>query len=154
MGFNSSTLCLIPLSGVNLKVQIQTSGPSRINVLPPRKGTVHLHSNVCWLCTVKQHMCTHIYSNESAALFCFFSDTFQVERSVKAEPVKLATSGYYYQESWRPLGGLTVQQFNESSAVIQCLKNKVINMFGDSTVRQWFEHLVAFAPGQCPLCQL
>lgn len=67
MGFNSPTLCLIPLSGVNLKVQIQTSGPSRINVLPPRKGTVHLQSNVCWVYTVKQHVCTgtHIYSNES-----------------------------------------------------------------------------------------
>lgn len=62
MGFNSSTLCLIPLSGVNLKVQIQTSRPSRINVLPPRKGTVHLHSNVCWLCTVKQHVCTHLFT--------------------------------------------------------------------------------------------
>lgn len=65
IGFNSSTLCLIPLSGVNLKVQIPTSGPSRINVLPPRKGTIHLHSNIYWLCTVKQQVCSHIYSNES-----------------------------------------------------------------------------------------
>lgn len=40
-----------------------------------------------------------------------------------------------------------MRQFNDSSAITQCLKNKVINMYGDSTVRQWFEHLIAFVPG-------
>lgn len=41
-----------------------------------------------------------------------------------------------------------MRQFNESSAVTYCLKNKVINMYGDSTVRQWFEYLIALAPGE------
>ncbi|XP_068184807.1 NXPE family member 3 [Antennarius striatus] len=66
--------------------------------------------------------------------------------SMKPEPIKPETSGYYYEESWRPLNGIRMQQFNDSSAVTQCLKNKVINMYGDSTVRQWFEYLVASAP--------
>lgn len=41
-----------------------------------------------------------------------------------------------------------MRQFNQSSAIVQCLKNKVINMYGDSTVRQWFEYLIAFVPGE------
>nr|XP_046259539.1 NXPE family member 3 [Scatophagus argus]XP_046259540.1 NXPE family member 3 [Scatophagus argus] len=66
--------------------------------------------------------------------------------SIKPQPINLATSGYYYEDLWRPLSGIKVRQFNESSAVTQCLKNKVIYMYGDSTIRQWFEHLIAFVP--------
>ncbi|XP_071333373.1 NXPE family member 3 isoform X2 [Trachinotus anak] len=74
-------------------------------------------------------------------------DKVEVESSsIKPEPVELAPSGYYYADSWRALGGFTMRQFNESSAITQCLKNKVINMYGDSTVRQWFEYLIAFVP--------
>ncbi|XP_018557870.1 NXPE family member 3 [Lates calcarifer] len=74
-------------------------------------------------------------------------DKVEVESSsIKPEPIKLEPSGYYYGDSWRPLGGVTMRQFNESSAITQCLKNKVINMYGDSTVRQWFEYLIAFVP--------
>uniref|UniRef100_A0A3Q3FKB7 NXPE C-terminal domain-containing protein n=1 Tax=Labrus bergylta TaxID=56723 RepID=A0A3Q3FKB7_9LABR len=50
-------------------------------------------------------------------------------------------SGYYYQGVWRSLGGTKVHQFNNSSAISQCLKGKVVHMYGDSTVRQWFEYL-------------
>lgn len=69
-------------------------------------------------------------------------------QSFKPEAVQLVSSGYYYRDSWRPLDGANIHQFNESSAIVQCLKNKVINMFGDSTVRQWFEYLIAAVPGQ------
>ncbi|CAI5657589.1 unnamed protein product [Oreochromis niloticus] len=55
-------------------------------------------------------------------------------------------SGYYYQGVWRPLGGTTVYQFNTSSAITQCLKGKAVHMYGDSTIRQWFEHLIATVP--------
>ena len=47
-----------------------------------------------------------------------------------------------------------MRQFNESSAITQCLRNKVVNMFGDSTVRQWFQYLIESAPGQCTLSLL
>ncbi|XP_041663277.1 NXPE family member 3 [Cheilinus undulatus] len=66
--------------------------------------------------------------------------------SVKPDPAKLAPSGYYYEDSWRPLGDVPVRQFNDSSAMTQCLRNKVVNMYGDSTVRQWFEHLISLMP--------
>ena len=67
---------------------------------------------------------------------------------MKPEPMKVIPPGYYFEGSWRPLGGVTMYQFNESSAITQCLMGKVINMYGDSTVRQWFEYLNAFVPGE------
>ncbi|XP_070710009.1 NXPE family member 3-like isoform X1 [Pempheris klunzingeri] len=54
-------------------------------------------------------------------------------------------SGYYYQGLWRALDGTTVRQFNPA-AISQCLKGKAVHMFGDSTMRQWFEYLNAVLP--------
>nr|XP_040041121.1 NXPE family member 3-like isoform X1 [Gasterosteus aculeatus aculeatus] len=65
---------------------------------------------------------------------------------VKSSSVTSLPSGYYYQGVWRALGGTTVSQFN-SSAITQCLKGKAVHMYGDSTVRQWFEFLNALLPG-------
>ncbi|XP_065807404.1 NXPE family member 3-like isoform X1 [Labrus bergylta] len=59
---------------------------------------------------------------------------------------KSGLSGYYYQGVWRSLGGTKVHQFNNSSAISQCLKGKVVHMYGDSTVRQWFEYFDASLP--------
>ncbi|XP_060785842.1 NXPE family member 3-like [Neoarius graeffei] len=56
------------------------------------------------------------------------------------------TAGYYLHNSWRPLSGAVIQQFNDSSTITQCLRGKIMYMFGDSTVRQWFEYLTAFVP--------
>ncbi|XP_053295413.1 NXPE family member 3 isoform X1 [Pleuronectes platessa] len=67
--------------------------------------------------------------------------------SAKPDAIMFAPSGYYYEESWRPLGGATLRQFNDTSAIIRCLKDKMIHLYGDSTVRQWFEYLIAFVPG-------
>ncbi|XP_028427136.1 NXPE family member 3 [Perca flavescens] len=54
-------------------------------------------------------------------------------------------SGYYYQGVWRALGGTTIRQFNNST-ISQCLKGKEVHMYGDSTIRQWFEYLNAALP--------
>ncbi|XP_023192381.1 NXPE family member 3 isoform X2 [Xiphophorus maculatus] len=97
-------------SGVNIKVQIHTSGKDRINVLPPE------------------------------------DDVEKESSSVKTDPVKPKPSGYYLKDSWRPLGGTVMRHFNESAAITQCLRNRVINMYGDSTVRQWFEYLITLVP--------
>ena len=61
---------------------------------------------------------------------------------------KFIPSGYYYHDSWRPLNGTVMLQFNNSSAITECLKGKIVHMFGDSTARQWFEYLHAFVPGK------
>ncbi|XP_059211264.1 NXPE family member 3-like [Centropristis striata] len=65
----------------------------------------------------------------------------------KSSIVTSGPSGYYYQGAWRALDGTTVHQFNTASAITQCLKGKVVLMYGDSTIRQWFTHLIAALPG-------
>uniref|UniRef100_A0A672G4Z1 NXPE family member 3-like n=1 Tax=Salarias fasciatus TaxID=181472 RepID=A0A672G4Z1_SALFA len=50
-------------------------------------------------------------------------------------------AGYYYKGLWNSLRGSTVKQFNNASAISQCLKNKVVLMYGDSTIRQWLDFL-------------
>ncbi|XP_060786533.1 NXPE family member 3-like [Neoarius graeffei] len=57
-----------------------------------------------------------------------------------------SSAGYYYNNTWRPLNGAVMQQFHDSAAIKQCLRGKLIYMFGDSTVRQWFEYLSEFIP--------
>uniref|UniRef100_A0A3P9LQH0 NXPE C-terminal domain-containing protein n=1 Tax=Oryzias latipes TaxID=8090 RepID=A0A3P9LQH0_ORYLA len=64
--------------------------------------------------------------------------------------VRTEPSGYYYGGAWRPLDGTKVHQFNSSSAVSQCLRGKGLHLFGDSTIRQWFEYFIASFPGICP----
>ncbi|KAF4087279.1 hypothetical protein AMELA_G00093790 [Ameiurus melas] len=53
------------------------------------------------------------------------------------------SAGYYFHGTWRPLNGEVIQQFKDSSAITRCLRGKALYMFGDSTVRQWFEYLSA-----------
>uniref|UniRef100_UPI003AAEF264 NXPE family member 3-like n=1 Tax=Centroberyx gerrardi TaxID=166262 RepID=UPI003AAEF264 len=60
---------------------------------------------------------------------------------LKPEP-----SGYYYQGVWRALGGATVHQFNDPAVIGQCLRDKVVHLYGDSTIRQWFEYLNSVLP--------
>ncbi|XP_046701795.1 NXPE family member 3-like isoform X1 [Silurus meridionalis] len=55
-------------------------------------------------------------------------------------------SGYYYKNTWRPLKGQDMHQFNNATAITKCLRGKVVYMFGDSTIRQWFEYLTAVVP--------
>ncbi|XP_031694178.1 NXPE family member 3-like isoform X2 [Anarrhichthys ocellatus] len=68
------------------------------------------------------------------------------QRQVKSSTVTSGPSGYYYQGAWRALGRTTVREFS-ASAISQCLKGKVVHMYGDSTIRQWYEFLNAALPG-------
>uniref|UniRef100_A0A8C6Z670 Neurexophilin and PC-esterase domain family member 3 n=1 Tax=Nothoprocta perdicaria TaxID=30464 RepID=A0A8C6Z670_NOTPE len=63
-----------------------------------------------------------------------------------AEDPNVSPSGYYYQDQWRPRTH-RIHHFNESEDITKCLQGKVIHLFGDSTIRQWFEYLTAFVPG-------
>ncbi|XP_073336328.1 NXPE family member 3-like isoform X2 [Pagrus major] len=60
--------------------------------------------------------------------------------NVESSLVKSGPAGYYYQGVWHALDGSTVHEFN-TVTITQCLKGKVVYMFGDSTVRQFFEYL-------------
>lgn len=65
---------------------------------------------------------------------------------MKSSSVKSGPSGYYYQGVWQAIIGTSVQQFNTSSDISQCLKGKKVHLYGDSPIRQWFEHLNAALP--------
>ncbi|CAK6974778.1 NXPE family member 3-like [Scomber scombrus] len=65
---------------------------------------------------------------------------------VKSSSMKSEPSGYYYKDVWRALDGTTIHQFNTSVDISKCLKGKVIHLYGDSTIRQWFEYLTAALP--------
>ncbi|CAL1582088.1 unnamed protein product [Knipowitschia caucasica] len=74
-------------------------------------------------------------------------DNVQIESDTQyPEPAKIGPSGYYYEDRWKPVNGFQIRQFNDSANVTQCLRNKMIYMYGDSTVRQWFEYLTDLAP--------
>ncbi|XP_038155695.1 NXPE family member 3-like [Cyprinodon tularosa] len=61
--------------------------------------------------------------------------------------LNIRPAGYYYQGVWRVIQGTPVKQFNTSTAISQCLKGKVLHLYGDSTIRQWFEYLIESVPG-------
>ncbi|XP_007571340.1 NXPE family member 3-like isoform X2 [Poecilia formosa] len=63
----------------------------------------------------------------------------------KGMTVKAHPSGYYYKGAWQALDGTRVHQFN-SSTISQCLKGKAVHIYGDSTVRQWYEYLTNSLP--------
>ncbi|CAB1333970.1 unnamed protein product [Coregonus sp. 'balchen'] len=93
---------------------------------------------------IKVHI--HPSGSDSVIVLPEKKDKADVERSsMKTESTRITPSGYYFQGSWRALGGGVMCQFNDSSAT-QCLKGKVVYMYGDSTVRQWFEYLNALLP--------
>ncbi|KAM9035613.1 NXPE family member 3 [Sarcophilus harrisii] len=54
-------------------------------------------------------------------------------------------SGYYYKNQWRPRK-FKMHQFNEPDNITECLQGKMIYLFGDSTIRQWFDYLITFVP--------
>ncbi|XP_049585138.1 NXPE family member 3-like [Syngnathus scovelli] len=108
-------------SGINLNVPIHADPSNDIIVLPSTNGTVDLQSHD-------------------------FFEGGGGDSTQNPDHAKLATSGYYYKEVWRSLGGVTKRQF-DSASIIQCLTNKSVYMYGDSTMRQWYEYLVTVIPG-------
>lgn len=42
-----------------------------------------------------------------------------------------------------------MRHFNDPDNITECLQGKMVYLFGDSTIRQWFEYLTAFVPGWC-----
>ncbi|XP_033977822.1 NXPE family member 3-like [Trematomus bernacchii] len=56
-------------------------------------------------------------------------------------------SGHYYKGVWKAQGSPTVRQFDDP-AIRECLKAKKLHLYGDSTIRQWFEFFSQKIPGQ------
>ncbi|XP_056412249.1 NXPE family member 3 [Hyla sarda] len=62
---------------------------------------------------------------------------------------KFLPSGYYYRDQWIS-GSSILWQFDKSSDITDCLQGKVVHLFGDSTIRQWFEYLTDVVPDLKP----
>ncbi|KFP18806.1 NXPE family member 3, partial [Egretta garzetta] len=71
-----------------------------------------------------------------------FTDSSSMDR---AEDPTVSPSGYYYEDQWMSRRHW-IHHFNMSDDITKCLQGKVIHLFGDSTIRQWFEYLTAFVP--------
>ncbi|XP_056403631.1 NXPE family member 1-like [Hyla sarda] len=50
-------------------------------------------------------------------------------------------SGFVLQNKWRPVF-CKIPDFTTQDKMYACLKDKLVYLFGDSTVRQWFEHIL------------
>lgn len=81
----------------------------------------------------------NIYLN----FFFFFSESNNLELSQGSGTFP---SGHYYKDQWKPRN-FKIRQFNDPDNVTECLQRKVVYLFGDSTIRQWFEYLTTFVPG-------
>ena len=133
---------------MNIKVVIHASGLDRISVLPEKIGTQSLLQfieEVAYVVLVPNCM----YFILGQLFHSHIPDEPELKnRSIKPEPIKYTPSGYYYRGSWRSFTGSPDRQFNDPSSITQCLTGKMIHMYGDSTVRQWFEYLNHFVPGE------
>ncbi|XP_078533982.1 NXPE family member 3-like isoform X1 [Lissotriton helveticus] len=54
-------------------------------------------------------------------------------------------SGYYYKGTWASLS-CSNKRFRTQLEASSCLRGKTVYMFGDSTLRQWWDYLVDFIP--------
>ncbi|XP_072901329.1 NXPE family member 3-like [Hemitrygon akajei] len=58
----------------------------------------------------------------------------------------LSPSGYYYNDQWMSTT-CNICRFDTPAKITTCLHGKKVYLFGDSTIRQWFEYLTSFVPG-------
>ncbi|XP_072440415.1 NXPE family member 3-like [Chiloscyllium punctatum] len=63
---------------------------------------------------------------------------------VQGQPMVLP-SGFYYQDQWMSTT-CNIHHFDTPAKITDCLHGKSVFLFGDSTVRQWFEYLTEFIP--------
>ncbi|XP_078089042.1 NXPE family member 3-like [Mustelus asterias] len=58
----------------------------------------------------------------------------------------VSPSGFYYQDRWISTT-CNIRHFDTPESITNCLRRKNVYLFGDSTMRQWFEYLTEFIPG-------
>ncbi|KAM9824572.1 NXPE family member 3-like [Neosynchiropus ocellatus] len=69
-----------------------------------------------------------------------------VERGTKNQTSDLGISGFYHHNLWRSLSGAPTRHFDTPAAINQCLQGKVLNLLGDSTIRQWYTYFIEKLP--------
>ncbi|XP_053563521.1 NXPE family member 3 [Bombina bombina] len=102
------------------------------------------------LLTIEESLFFHSGINIKVPILASGPDTVTVHLlSMKDEDLHFDSqpfpSGYYYHDHWVSRRSF-VRQFNTPSDITDCLQGKVVHLFGDSTIRQWFEYLTSFVP--------
>ncbi|XP_048397355.2 NXPE family member 3-like isoform X3 [Stegostoma tigrinum] len=65
-------------------------------------------------------------------------------KCVRGQPM-VSPSGFYYQDQWMSTT-CNIHRFDTPAKIKECLRRKIVYLFGDSTIRQWFEYLTQFVP--------
>ncbi|XP_059822180.1 NXPE family member 3-like [Hypanus sabinus] len=58
----------------------------------------------------------------------------------------LPPTGFYFQDLWSSTS-CNIRHFKTPASILNCLRGKRVHMFGDSTMRQWFQFMIEFVPG-------
>ncbi|KAI9532374.1 hypothetical protein NQZ68_032572 [Dissostichus eleginoides] len=88
-----------------------------------------------------------VYIKASGPAFVSVVPKKEDQPEAKSLIVTPGPSGHYYKGVWNAQGSPTVRQF-DGPATRECLKAKKLHLYGDSTIRQWFEFLSKKIPGQ------
>ncbi|KAI3366482.1 hypothetical protein L3Q82_000620 [Scortum barcoo] len=135
-------------SGVNMKVSIRASGPASVTVLPKKEGVAGWPTKITPRAQLgddsskRSQKTPQQHPKNCRPHLPQLRSTRAEEQQCTVWTIWLLLPGC----AWQSLGGSTVRQFKTSSDISQCLKGKVIHMYGDSTVRQWFDYLKAALP--------
>ncbi|XP_051870434.1 NXPE family member 3-like [Pristis pectinata] len=57
----------------------------------------------------------------------------------------VSPSGFYFKNQWMSTT-CNIRHFVTPASITKCLHGKKVHLFGDSTIRQWFEYLTAYLP--------
>ncbi|XP_072901347.1 NXPE family member 3-like [Hemitrygon akajei] len=71
--------------------------------------------------------------------------TTDLRECVRGKPV-VSPSGFYFKNWWISTT-CNIRHFTTPAKITKCLRGKKVHLFGDSTIRQWFEYLTAFLTG-------
>ncbi|XP_078089048.1 NXPE family member 3-like isoform X2 [Mustelus asterias] len=71
--------------------------------------------------------------------------TTDLGECVPGKPM-VSPSGFYYKDQWISTT-CNIHHFDTPASITNCLRRKNVYLFGDSTLRQWFEYLIEFVPG-------
>ncbi|XP_053199155.1 NXPE family member 3-like [Scomber japonicus] len=112
------------------------------NYLNGYKGKLEVNEKKLFKSGINMKVSIRVSGSSSVTVLPSFSD----QPEVKSNIVQSGPVGYYYKDVWQSISGPTVRQFNSPSVINHCLKGKVVHLYGDSTVRQWFEYLKKSLP--------
>uniref|UniRef100_A0A8C5PXF3 NXPE C-terminal domain-containing protein n=1 Tax=Leptobrachium leishanense TaxID=445787 RepID=A0A8C5PXF3_9ANUR len=144
-----------------------TTAEVECNVIPPSNNVCTYHdqgTSERWYCTHPLNLpCTAYIDHSAGSLRKIYTPTelqyfFSIKNAIHSIAIlkgsliltsvslmNLDPSGFFYQDVWISRSCRN-RPFPDSVSASSCLHGRVLYMFGDSTLRQWWEYLVNFIP--------